>query len=181
MDGLTDTQRAAAISNLTANTQSNAAKTISQVNAQNAQMQSNADQANVQIANREVDANVADAQAYEAIQMKAKALTEADVDNFHDKNREIRIKRNEFLRRDKQINDMIENYYTDANGNIMYDNNGAPIFKTSTNNSSGLIALPDGTFKTNDGRILKKTVSSDGKITYEETTVSGNIGKTRVK
>lgn len=181
MDGLTDTQRAAAISNLTANTQSNAAKIISQTNAQNAQIQANTDQANVQIANREVDANVADAQAYEAIQMKAKALTEADVDNFHDKNREIRIKRNEFLRRDKQINDMIENYYTDANGNIMYDNNGAPIFKTSTNNSSGLIALPDGTFKTNDGRILKKTVSSDGKITYEETTVSGNIGKTRVK
>ena len=181
MDGLTDTQRAAAISNLTANTQSNAAKIISQTNAQNAQIQANADQANVQIANREVDANVADAQAYEAIQMKAKALTEADVDNFHDKNREIRIKRNEFLRRDKQINDMIENYYTDANGNIMYDNNGAPIFKISTNNSSGLIALPDGTFKTNDGRILKKTVSSDGKITYEETTVSGNIGKTRVK
>ena len=181
MDGLTDTQRAAAISNLTANTQGNAAKIISQTNAQNAQIQANTDQANVQIANREVDANVADAQAYEAIQMKAKALTEADVDNFHDKNREIRIKRNEFLRRDKQINDMIENYYTDANGNIMYDNNGAPIFKTSTNNSSGLIALPDGTFKTNDGRILKKTVSSDGKITYEETTVSGNIGKTRVK
>lgn len=30
------------------------------------------------------------------------------------------------------------------------------IFKTSTNNSSGLIALPDGTFKTNDGRILKR-------------------------
>ena len=181
MDGLTDTQRAATISNLTANTQSNAAKIISQTSTQNAQIQSNVDQANVQIANREVDANVADAQAYEAIQMKAKALTEADVDNFHDKNREIRIKRNEFLRRDKQINDMIENYYTDANGNIMYDNNGAPIFKTSTNNSSGLIALPDGTFKTNDGRILKKTVSSDGKITYEETTVSGNIGKTRVK
>ena len=170
MDGLTDTQRAAAISNLTANTQSNAAKIISQTNAQNAQMQSNVDQANVQIANREVDANVADAQAYEAIQMRAKAITEADVDNFHDKNREIRIKRNEFLRRHKQINDIIENYYTDANGNIMYDNNGAPIFKTSTNNSSGLIALPDGTFKTNDGRILKKTVSSDGKITYEETT-----------
>ena len=181
LDGLTDTQRAAAISNLTANTQSNAAKVISQTNAQNAQMQSNVDQANVQIANREVDANVADAQAYEAIQMKAKALTEADVDDFHTKNREIRIKRNEFLRRDKQINDMIENYYTDANGNIMYDKNGAPIFKTSTNNSSGLTALPDGTFKTNDGRILKKTVSSDGKITYEETTVSGNIGKTRVK
>ena len=180
LDGLTDVQRAAAISNLTANTQSNAAKVISQTNAQNAQMQSSVDQANVQIANREVDTNVADAQAYEAIQMKAKALTEADVDNFHDKNREIRIKRNEFLRRDKQINDMIENYYTDANGNIMYDNNGAPIFKTTTNNSSGLTALPDGTFKTNDGRILKKIVSSDGKITYEETTVSGNIGRKRV-
>ena len=181
LDGLTDTQRTAAISNLTANTQSNAAKVISQTNAQNAQIQSNVDQANVQIANREVDANVADAQAYEAIQMKAKALTEADIDDFHAKNREIRIKRNEFLRRDKQINDMIENYYTDANGNIMYDNNGAPIFKTSTNNSSGLTALPDGTFKTNDGRILKKIISSDGKITYEETTVSGNIGRTRVK
>ena len=181
LDGLTDTQRAAAISNLTANTQNNAAKVISQTNAQNAQIQSNVDQANVQIANREFDANVADAQAYEAIQMKAKALTEADIDDFHAKNREIRIKRNEFLRRDKQINDMIENYYTDANGNIMYDNNGAPIFKTSTNNSSGLTALPDGTFKTNDGRILKKIISSDGKITYEETTVSGNIGRTRVK
>lgn len=59
--------------------------------------------------------------------MKAKALTEADVDNFHDKNREIRIKRNEFLEEIKQINDMIENYYTDANGNIMYDNNGLNI------------------------------------------------------
>lgn len=175
MDGLTDTQRAAAISNLTANTQSNAAKTISQVNAQNAQMQSNADQANVQIANREVDANVADAQAYEAIQMKAKALTEADVDNFHDKNREIRIKRNEFLRRDKQINDMIENYYTDANGNIMYDKNGAPISKIQVGVGTG--GLQNGDERTIQGKKQRYVVKSDGTAFWEDITTTNSIKK----
>lgn len=175
MDGLTDTQRAAAISNLTANTQSNAAKTISQVNAQNAQMQSNADQANVQIANREVDANVADAQAYEAIQMKAKALTEADVDNFHDKNREIRIKRNEFLRRDKQINDMIENYYTDANGNIMYDNNGAPISKVKVGVGTG--GFQNGDERTIQGKKQRYVVKSDGTAFWEDITTTNSTKK----
>ena len=182
LDGLTDVQRAAAISNLTANTQSNAAKVISQTNAQNAQMQSSVDQANVQIANREVDANVADAQAYEAIQMKAKALTEADVDNFHDKNREIRIKRNEFLRRDKQINDMIENYYTDANGNIMYDNNGYPIPRIATGNSNNqMTMLPDGTMRDASGRIYKVVTDSNGNIKSEEIVMTGNTGRKRVK
>ena len=175
MDGLTDTQRAAAISNLTANTQSNAAKTISQVNAQNAQMQSNADQANVHIANREVDANVADAQAYEAIQMKAKALTEADVDNFHDKNREIRIKRNEFLRRDKQINDIIENYYTDANGNIMYDNNGAPISKVKVGVGTG--GFQNGDERTIQGKKQRYVVKSDGTAFWEDITTTNSTKK----
>ena len=175
MDGLTDTQRAAAISNLTANTQSNAAKIISQTNAQNAQMQSNVDQANVQIANREVDANVADAQAYEAIQMKAKALTEADVDNFHDKNREIRIKRNEFLRRDRQINDMIENYHTDANGNIVYDNNGNPISKVKVGVGTG--GFQNGDERTIQGKKQRYVVKSDGTAFWEDITTTNSIKK----
>ena len=173
MDGLTDTQRAAAISNLTANTQSNAAKIISQTNAQNAQIQANTDQANVQIANREVDANVADAQAYEAIQMKAKALTEADVDNFHDKNREIRIKRNEFLRRDKQINDMIENYYTDANGNIVFDNNGNPISKVQVGVGTG--GFQNGDERTIQGKKQRYVVKSDGTAFWEDITTTNSI------
>ena len=175
MDGLTDTQRAAAISNLTANTQSNAAKIISQTNAQNAQIQANTDQANVQIANREVDANVADAQAYEAIQMKAKALTEADVDNFHDKNREIRIKRNEFLRRDRQINDMIENYHTDANGNIVYDNNGNPISKVKVGVGTG--GLQNGDERTIQGKKQRYVVKSDGTAFWEDITTTNSIKK----
>ena len=175
MDGLTDTQRAAAISNLTANTQSNAAKIISQTNTQNAQIQANADQANVQIANREVDANVADAQAYEAIQMKAKALTEADVDNFHDKNREIRIKRNEFLRRDKQINDMIENYHTDASGNIVFDNNGNPISKVQVGVGTG--GFQNGDERTIQGKKQRYVVKSDGTAFWEDITTTNSIKK----
>ena len=175
MDGLTDTQRAAAISNLTANTQSNAAKIISQTNTQNAQIQANADQTNVQIANREVDANVADAQAYEAIQMKAKALTEADVDNFHDKNREIRIKRNEFLRRDKQINDMIENYHTDASGNIVFDNNGNPISKVQVGVGTG--GFQNGDERTIQGKKQRYVVKSDGTAFWEDITTTNSIKK----
>lgn len=175
MDGLTDTQRAAAISNLTANTQSNAAKIISQTNTQNAQIQANADQTNVQIANREVDANVADAQAYEAIQMKAKALTEADVDNFHDKNREIRIKRNEFLRRDRQINDMIENYHTDASGNIIFDNNGNPISKVQVGVGTG--GFQNGDERTIQGKKQRYVVKSDGTAFWEDITTTNSIKK----
>ena len=175
MDGLTDTQRAAAISNLTVNTQSNAAKIISQTNTQNAQIQANADQTNVQIANREVDANVADAQAYEAIQMKAKALTEADVDNFHDKNREIRIKRNEFLRRDKQINDMIENYHTDASGNIVFDNNGNPISKVQVGVGTG--GFQNGDERTIQGKKQRYVVKSDGTAFWEDITTTNSIKK----
>ena len=128
-----------------------------------------------QIAATEVDANVADAQAYEAIQMKAKALTEADVDNFHDKNREIRIKRNEFLRRDKQINDMIENYHTDASGNIVLDNNGNPISKVQVGVGTG--GFQNGDERTIQGKKQRYVVKSDGTAFWEDITTINSIKK----
>lgn len=116
LDGLTDTQRASALMNLTANTQNVAANSIAGIEAQNAQELARVQQNNNQIMNHEEDQRVADALDYEKRQFTAKALTDQDRDDFFEKNREIRIKRFNYLHKDKMINSMIENF--DNNGDF---------------------------------------------------------------
>ena len=154
LDGMTDTQRAAALTNLGANTQQNAAKVISDVSAANAQNQFQVDQLNAALMNREEDARVADSNAYEKMQMTAKAKTEADYDDFMEKNREIRIKRFNYLTRDKQMNSMIENYKTDSEGNIIIDPlTGQPILVNGLSDN------------TDADKITKVTTDKDGNRT----------------
>lgn len=116
LDGLTDTQRASALMNLTANTQNVAANSIAGIEAQNAQELARVQQYNNQIMNHEEDQRVADALDYEKRQFIAKTLTDQDRDDFFEKNREIRIKRFNYLHKDKMINSMIENF--DNNGDF---------------------------------------------------------------
>lgn len=125
LDGLTDTQRAAALSNLSANTQRNAAQVISGIQAANAQNQFQVDQFNNQIMNREEDMRVADALNYEKTQLTAKAKTDADYDDFMEANRDIRIKRFNYLTKDRQMHDMIENFKVGADGSIQFDKSSA--------------------------------------------------------
>lgn len=120
MDGMTDTQRAAALTNLGANTQVNSAKEISGVAAANAQNQFQVDQFNNQIMNREEDQRVVDALDYEKRQLTAKALTDQDRNDFLEKNRELRIKRFNYLTKDRQIHDMFENFSVGSDGGIEF-------------------------------------------------------------
>lgn len=121
IEGLTDTQRAAAISNLTANTQNAASTAISNVQAQNAQTQLQVDQFNNQVLNREEDMRVADAQAYEQLQFTAKAKADYDRLDYLEKARENRIKRFNYLTKDRQIHDMVENFKVGPDGSIQFD------------------------------------------------------------
>lgn len=157
LEGLTDTQRAAAITNLGANTQQASAKVISDVSAANAQNRFQVDQANAQTGNTEENARVADAQAYEQLQFTAKAKTDADYDDFMEKNREIRIKRFNYLTKDKQMNSIIENYKTDSEGNIMYDpTTGRPLTLGGASSSAETETVTE-TIKNADGSTTTKT------------------------
>lgn len=121
LDGLTDTQRAAALTNLGANTQQNASKIMSGTTMANAEMQSKADMLNAEIMNREVDARAVDDLDYERRQLTAKALSDQDRNDYLEKSREMRIKRFNYLTKHRQMNDLAENFNTAADGSIVFD------------------------------------------------------------
>lgn len=130
IDGLTDSQRNAMITNLGANSQDKAFDVMSKIAQQNALQRYQVDSYNNQIRNREEDMNVNDALQYEQMYLKGKAMTDQDIQDYHEKNREINIMRFNREAKLRAMNNMFENLKTDEYGNLVFDRDSWQKFQT---------------------------------------------------
>ena len=121
MDGLTDVQRAAALTNLSANTQKNIADVVNNTSVQNAMNQFQAQQLNLQQSNAEEQARLNNAKYSDELWMKTEAAQEADNRDYQEALQRIQLGRFRYLQKDRQINDMIENFKSGPDGSIQFD------------------------------------------------------------
>ena len=128
--GLTGVQRAAYLTNLYANKQNEEAKQIAAINQQNAQEQARVDSYNAQNWDKEEAQRNMDAQNYEKMQMTSLNNTKQDENDYFEKQREMNIKRFNYLHQDAMINSMIQHYKVDENGNIVFDPDSALALRT---------------------------------------------------
>lgn len=116
---LPDSQRAAVIAQITAQTQSANQQAISQVDASNTQILNTTEAQNAQIQAREQDAAVLDALSFEKRQQTAESITDENVRGFLDYNRKVNLQNFNDARRQNTINRAFENFNLDAQGNII--------------------------------------------------------------
>lgn len=116
---LPDSQRAAVIAQITAQTQAANQQAISQVDASNTQILNTTEAQNAQIQAREQDAAVQDALSFEKRQQTAESITDENVRGFLDYNRKVNLQNFNDARRQNTINRAFENFNLDAQGNII--------------------------------------------------------------
>ena len=118
---LPQSQNLAALSNLTANSQEASNKAIGQVQSINVQNQANVDRVNIGQSNLEENYRATDALDYERRQLTAVAKTQADLDNYFEFNRKIRLGEFNDRRKFDLLNNLYENYNISGNGGIDFD------------------------------------------------------------
>jgi hypothetical protein len=121
LNDLPDSQRRAALANLTANSQDNINKVITTINTQNAANRQSTEQFNISQSNAEEDNRVGDTLNFEARQLTALAKTQADMNNYLDFNRRVRLGNYNFAHNQQLISDLYENYNVDPFGQIQFD------------------------------------------------------------
>jgi hypothetical protein len=167
LDGLTDTQRAAAQTNISANTQKSIADVINNVSVQNAMNQFQTQQANLGQSNAEEQARLNNARYSDELWMKTEANQEADMRDYQEALQRNQLGRFRYLQKDRQINDMIENFKVGADGSIQFD--------ASTATPIGLTATGDTIMQDVNGRTkVVKTTKTDknGNVVSGSTTVT---------
>lgn len=133
LDGLTDSQRAAALTNLSANTQRNIADVVNQVDVQNAMNMFRVQQANLGQSNAEEQARLNKAKYSDELWMITQANQEADNRDYQEALQRNQLGRFRYLQKDRHINDMIENFKVGADGSIQFDAASAvPLSVTAT-------------------------------------------------
>jgi hypothetical protein len=132
-DGLTDSQRASALTNLSANTQKNVADVVNNVAVQNAMNQFQVQGANLQQSNAEEQARLNNARYSDELWMKTEANQEADNRDYQEALQRIQLGRFRYLTKDRQIHDMIENFKVGPDGGLDFDQGSAvPLTTTAT-------------------------------------------------
>ena len=115
---LSDVQRAAMLSQISANTQNKNNEIISQVENQNAQIKNQTDAQNAQTQMAEENARAQDALSFEKRQQTAEAITEENVKQFYDYLRRLNASNFNDVRRRNTVNQMTENFNIDSQGNV---------------------------------------------------------------
>lgn len=132
-DGLTDTQRASALTNLSANVQQNVAGVVSNTAVQNAMNQFQTSQINLQQSNAEEQARLSNARYSDEMWMRTEANQEADNRDYQEALQRVQLGRFRYLQKDRQIHDMMENFRVGADGGIEFDQASAvPLSLTPT-------------------------------------------------
>lgn len=121
IQGLSDSQRAAAVAQINANTQAANAKAIYQTEAANAQILNKAESKNAQIQMREEDMAANDALSFEKRQQTAQAITEEQIKQYYDYMRRLNTSKFNDIRRMNTINNIYDNYDINADGSIDAD------------------------------------------------------------
>lgn len=166
-DGLTDSQRTAALTNLSANTQKNVADVVNNVAVQNAMNQFQVQGANIQQSNAEEQARLNNARYSDELWMKTEANQEADNRDYQEALQRIQLGRFRYLTKDRQIYDMMENFRVGADGAIEFDQASAvPLTTTAT----GDTVMQDMYGRT---KVVKTTkTDKNGNVTGGSTTVT---------
>ena len=124
---LPDSQRLAVLSNLTANTQENLNKVITDTNVANAQNRQQTEQFNIGQSNNAENMRAVDTLDFERRQLTAKAKTLEDIRNYMDFNRKVQLGNFNTVTNLNILNDLYENYNFDPTNGIVFDNNGNQI------------------------------------------------------
>lgn len=120
-DGLTDTQRASALTNLSANTQKNISDVVNSTSVQNAMNQFQAQQINLGQSNTEEQARLNNAKYSDELWMRTEANQDADNRDYQEALQRIQLGRFKYLQKDRQINDMIDNFKVGPDGGVQFD------------------------------------------------------------
>ena len=121
LDGLPPTLRTAAIAQITANSQNAASQAVTAATRTNAQNQLAIDQANLQQSNAQEQADLNNLLNFEQRQLRALANTEADIDNFFEAQRRIRLQEFNFLQNRNLIESLISDFRQGQDGSIELD------------------------------------------------------------
>jgi len=119
-------QSAAALIGLTANTQDNMNKVITETNKINSQIITQADARNAQTQALEENAAAQDALSYEQRQLRAKALTDNDINNYYNTLRENNVRNYNEVNNINAANALAEHYQFTGQGYEQVDN---PVFQ----------------------------------------------------
>lgn len=123
-----DSQRASALANLLATSQSNANKAITQANVVNAQNQSQAELFNINQATQEGLYNANNALSFEQRQMTGKAKTDEELRRYYDFNRKVNINNFQNNQRLNMLDSLFPELTIDPFGmQVVYDENAQPI------------------------------------------------------
>ena len=164
MEGLTDTQRAAALTNLTANTQKSASDVINSTAVQNAMNLFNVQNQNINTTNTEEQARVQNAMNADTMWMKTEANQEADNRDYQETLQRIKLGRFRYLTEYRQMHDIIENFKVGADGGIEFDQASAqlitiPSGATVLRDKNGRYKQIDQVRKDANGNIISTSTS----------------------
>lgn len=168
MEGLTDSQRTAALTNLSANTQQNIAGIVNSTAVQNAMNQFQVQQANLNQSNAEEQARLGNAKYSDELWMRTEANQEADNRDYQEALQRVQLGKFRYLQKDRQIHDMIENFKVSADGGIDFDPSTATL----------LTVTPTGDQVMQDARGRTKVVKTT-KTDSNGNTVSGSTSITK--
>lgn len=121
LDQLPDSQRRAALANTLANTQENINKSTVQTNIANARNRQATEQFNIGQTNREEDARAGDLLNFERRQLTALAKTQADLDNYFDFNRRVKLGNFNTLSKINTLNNLYDNFNVGTFGEVQFD------------------------------------------------------------
>lgn len=121
IDSVPGAQRAASLASLSANTQDNINKVISETNRFNSQAISQADTRNAQIQAMEENAAAQDALSYEQRQYRAMALTDNDTRNYYNTLQANNARNYNEINNLNYVNAMADHYQFDGNGFVQTD------------------------------------------------------------
>ncbi len=157
LNALPTSQRTAALTNLSANTQRGANQAITEANRINAQNEFTADQINLQQSNAEENARANDLLDFERRQLTAKAKTVADLNNFFDFNRRVRLGNFNTLNRFDQLNTLFENFETTPFGTVRRNDTEVTLNSPFPQNTSDAIEYGNINVFTNKKTTNKKS------------------------
>lgn len=170
LEGLTDTQRTSALANISANTQKNISDVVNSTAVQNAMSLFQNQEINSKATDTEEAMRVANARAADEMWGKTEAFQEADNRDYEENVQKLRLGRFNYLTKDRQIHDMVENYKVGADGGFEFDPNSAVQITIG-----GVPYLKD-----TNGNIKKiDTTKQDnkGNLTTSSTTIQANTKK----
>lgn len=168
LEGLTDSQRTAALTNLSANTQQNIAGVVNSTAVQNAMNQFQVQQANLNQSNAEEQARLGNAKYSDELWMRTEANQEADNRDYQEALQRVQLGKFRYLQKDRQIQDMIENFKVGADGGIDFDPSTATL----------LTVTPTGDQVMQDARGRTKVVKTT-KTDSNGNTISGSTSITK--